>query len=390
LVASMSRLQLVRETIRITLERIEQHESQGGVEDWDSLTERYYFNEVDWKHQSIEQLRVKDKQAGEDALRLIQWFQAQADTSLRECKEYKILERVFHEQYEMTDTGVQMRKKMEPGNVKNPHDPDAQWATKDPSKHTEWIGYKAQVSETVSENPEAKQKGEPTEQFITEVTTTESIASDLDGMNRNLEIQKQRGLQPPSELFVDTAYVTDDTLAEAEQECRELVGPARPYPEKEGVIGLEHFVIDVATRSALCPAGKKSKKCSLIHDSYNNQVTYRFEWTSHCDHCHLKKSCTTRKDGRRTVSVGTHYDLLQKRRSEMKTEDFKKRMQQRHGIEGTISELTRMGMRRTRYRGLAKTTLANYFIGAACNVKRLLRLLIWKMQNVNEVQYASR
>lgn len=34
-----------------------------------------------------------------------------------------------------------------------------------------------------------KKKGEPTEQFITEVTTTEAIASDLDGMQRNLQAQ---------------------------------------------------------------------------------------------------------------------------------------------------------------------------------------------------------
>ncbi|MCX7001732.1 MAG: transposase [bacterium] len=52
-------------------------------------------------------------------------------------------------------------------------------------------------------------------------------------------------------------------------------------------------------------------------------------------------------------------------------------MHQRNAIEGTISELTRNGMRRTRYRGLAKTRLANYFHGVACNIRRWLRLLAW-------------
>jgi hypothetical protein len=37
-------------------------------------------------------------------------------------------------------------------------------------------------------------------------------------------------------------------------------------------------------------------------------------------------------------------------------------------------------MRRARYRGLAKTKLQNYFIGAACNVKRWLRRIAWEMQ----------
>lgn len=55
-------------------------------------------------------------------------------------------------------------------------------------------------------------------------------------------------------------------------------------------------------------------------------------------------------------------------------------MRQRNAIEGTISELVRgYGMRRTRYRGLAKTRLANYFIGAACNVHRWLRLMTWRI-----------
>ena len=39
------------------------------------------------------------------------------------------------------------------------------------------IGYKAQVVETAPESPEPKPKGEPTEQFITELTTTEAIAA---------------------------------------------------------------------------------------------------------------------------------------------------------------------------------------------------------------------
>ena len=48
-------------------------------------------------------------------------------------------------------------------------------------------------------------------------------------------------------------------------------------------------------------------------------------------------------------------------------------MQQRNGIEGTISELVRgHGLRRARYRGLAKLELQNHLIAAACNIKRWL------------------
>ncbi len=80
------------------------------------------------------------------------------------------------------------------------------------------------------------------------------------------------------------------------------------------------------------------------------------------------------------VVVGEHHDDLQQRRKEMKTEEFKERMHQRNGIEGTVSEFTRGGGRRTRYRGLAKTTLANYFRGAAVNANRWIRLNQWQQQ----------
>jgi hypothetical protein len=68
-------------------------------------------------------------------------------------------------------------------------------------------------------------------------------------------------------------------------------------------------------------------------------------------------------------------------------------MKPRQAIEGTQSELVRAhGLRQARYRGLAKVQLQNYFIGAACNVKRWIRRELWKLQHaasVGAVQVAS-
>lgn len=76
--------------------------------------------------------------------------------------------------------------------------------------------------------------------------------------------------------------------------------------------------------------------------------------------------------------VGQHHTHLQARRLEQKTEAFKVKARQRNAIEGTQSELVRAhGVRRARYRGLAKTRLQNYLAGAACNVKRWMRRLAW-------------
>jgi hypothetical protein len=88
------------------------------------------------------------------------------------------------------------------------------------------------------------------------------------------------------------------------------------------------------------------------------------------------------KDQRhRTILVGEHYSALQDRRAEQQTHAFKQRMKHRNAIEGTQSELVRgHGLRRARYRGLLKVKLQNYFIGAACNVKRWLRREAWNIQ----------
>jgi IS5 family transposase len=56
-------------------------------------------------------------------------------------------------------------------------------------------------------------------------------------------------------------------------------------------------------------------------------------------------------------------------------------MKHRNAIEGTQSELVRAhGLRRARYRGLAKVSLQNYFIGAACNAKRWIRREAWNLR----------
>jgi hypothetical protein len=54
-------------------------------------------------------------------------------------------------------------------------------------------------------------------------------------------------------------------------------------------------------------------------------------------------------------------------------------MNQRAGVEGTVSECKRgYGLGRTRYRGLENTTLANYMIGAAVNVHRWFARIMWE------------
>lgn len=376
LVSSMSRLEKTRETLRLFLQTLERTGRLGEAPGAELLRERYLDSEIAWHKLSKEVLSEKFRQAGEDMLALIQWVDAQKDWA--EPKRTALLRRVFGEQFEIASTGPVVRPQEDSGTVQNPHDPETQWAAKDLKKTTAWVGYKAQIAETVPD--QGHPAGEPTNQFLTEVTTTEAIASDLDGRERVERQQEQRGLGRADALYVDSGYVTDDTLARADEEGRLLLGPARPSGNSRGErFPTEQFDVSIAERRAVCPAGHVSTQCSRLENQGSGQVQYRFEWSYHCDACPLKAQCTKAGGGRRSVLVGEYHDYLQARRRDMQTESFQRQMRQRNAIEGTISEFVRNGGRRTRYRGLAKTALANYLHGAAINARRWIRLLQYRM-----------
>jgi hypothetical protein len=336
------------------------------------LDRAYCETEVDYRQlQEPERMIEKLRQAGEDMAALWQWLETKP--GLKERDKAKLLKRMFDEQFELQEGKLEVRRVQLVGCMQNPHDPEAQWSSKDPSKKSQWVGYKAQVLETVG-SPE----GQPTGQFITELTTTEAVASDLAGMKAALEAQQRVGLEVPSHLYADSAYVNGPELAQASEAGRELIGPVKGSPKKEKTLPVEEFDISIAQRRAICPAGHKSQTCCRIANYHPGETMYRFRWGTRCRDCPLRTQCTGKRKSREVV-VSPNHDHLQKRRREMGTETFQREARNRNAIEGTISELVRgYGLRKTRYRGLAKTRLANYFIAAACNVRRWAQQIAWE------------
>jgi hypothetical protein len=173
--------------------------------------------------------------------------------------------------------------------------------------------------------------------------------------------------------------VSAQKLVEAYAEGRELIGPAPPAPQRDGRFTAEDFQVHVEARTAVCPAGKTHTQCRRLEEAATGQVSDRFECSTHCHDCPKQSQCLGKDQRHRTLVVGEHHTTLQARRQEQQTAAFQERMQHRHAIEGTQSELVRgHGLRRARYRGLAKVKLQNDFIGAACNVKRWMRRVAWE------------
>jgi transposase len=264
--------------------------------------------------------------------------------------------------------------------VQNPHDPEATYAVKGRGdQKKEHVGFKVQVAETVTETVLAP--GEPTDNFLTGIVTHRAHESDEVGAEKMEQEQGAMGMEKPPVNYVDGAYVSAQKLVQAQAEGRELMGPAQPAPQKDGRFTVEDFQINVEERSAICPAGKTNTQCSRLVEEATSKVSYRFEFSTHCHDCPLRGQCVGKDQRHRTLVVGEHHTALQARRQEQQTDSFKQRMKHRNAIEGTQSELVRAhGLRRARYRGLAKVKLQNYFMGAACNVKRWIRREVWKLQ----------
>lgn len=375
LLARMGRLERARETIRLVLIAVER---AGELpEDWAPMWETYTESKIDPRI-SADKLKVKLLQAGEDMASILAWTLERGE-DWTQSEPIRVLQRVFEENYQLDENGQQQLRRAQPaGAVHNPHEPEAQWSSKSTTKDKQWVGYKAQVAETAQDEP--RKRGEPTRNFITAVLTQEAIASDLAGMAAVMTQESDSGLDPPEVTYVDGAYVSAEALKDHHDQGRKLMGPASASPKRGKVFTVEAFEVNIADRSAVCPAGETNTQCSRLEESKTGKVNYRFEWNGKiCGGCSQRDKCVNPTLSHRTLVVGQHHDFLQSRRKEMQTQPFKEKMYRRNGIEGTQSELVRAyGLRKARYRGRAKVSLQNHLIGTVCNVNRLFRRISWE------------
>lgn len=385
-VSRMNRLDCVRESLRLALKEIgEKLPSVEPPQWWSVLWDRYVDSQTDYRA-SMETLARKLAEAGQDVQRLLGWLASEPAAQWAQGKQVQLLSRVFSEQFEIVTNPpvAQPKAKEQLGSerVQNPHDPEATYASKGKGEQRkEHVGYKVQVAETVSEAVLAP--GEPTGNFIVGMVTHAARESDEEGALKMEAEQQTMGLEKPPVHYVDAAYVSSEKLVEAATEGRELIGPApKCANNNDSRFHSEDFQVEVEQRTATCPAGQQNTQCSRLVEKATGKVSYRFEWDSAtCAACPMRLQCIKAEHKHRTLVVGENHSALQARRKEQKTDTFKARMKHRNAIEGTQSELVRAhGLRRARYRGLAKTKLQNYFIGAACNVKRWLRRVAWEMQ----------
>src|SRR5260370_2894513 len=145
---------------------------------------------------------------------------------LRYGRQVDFLREVFAQQYELKEGQNEAVKAHASGVVRNPHDPDAQWSAKGPDKEKKsWVGYKVQVAETLPEKDAVNQA-----HFIASVVTQKASESDDPGLDQTFQDQAVSGLDRPTELYVDGAYVSASRLDQPKDGGWGLNGPAIPSP----------------------------------------------------------------------------------------------------------------------------------------------------------------
>ncbi|MEV8396292.1 MULTISPECIES: IS1182 family transposase [unclassified Streptomyces] len=369
-VREMNRLESIGETMRATLNTLAATAPQ-----WLSAVtqpawfKRYSSRVEDYRLPKGAPARIEmAKTIGEDGMELLRAVYApQAPLWLREVPAVQVLRQVWVQQYEVTDGVLSWRKPKEgpPAGLRlvSPYDLDCRTGVK---RDTMWDGYKIHLTETCE--PDAPH-------LVTHVITTDATGKDFDTIPEIHNDLDSKGLLPGVHL-VDTGYITARHVVAAQQTHQvELLGPTMPYvgwqTRSSESFQVSDFSIDWNSRRVTCPAGKTSIAWCKGPHKHKEEIRAEFS-PRDCSACPLKEKCTRGTRRRLTLRPEAEYRLLQSRRSEEQTAAWQARYQVRSGIEGTISQgVGRCGLRRSRYRGTAKTHLQHVLTATAMNLVRL-------------------
>lgn len=269
--------------------------------------------------------------------------------------------------------------------VSSPYDPDARWAAK---KDFLWLGYKLHVSETCDDPPACGCPPGPAAaqprrcacdtlpNLVTCTATTDAAVADSQ-MTIPVSAALAARRLAPARHYADSGYASPEhVLAAARQYGITLVTPlladtSRQAREKAGY-DRPAFAIDYDSRTVTCPQGHASRHWTETAPRGRPSVTAQFA-AADCRPCPARARCTTSRNGRvLTFPPRELHELQAAARAAQDTRDWQHDYNRRAGIEAAISQAAAVtGIRRARYRGLAKTRLEHAYSAVALNLHRL-------------------
>ena len=269
--------------------------------------------------------------------------------------------------------------------ISSPYDPDASRGAK---KDLLWLGYKLHVSETCDDPPACGCSPDPAAarpgrcghdtlpNLITHVATTDATVHDSQMTIPVTAALAGKGLGP-GRHHLDSGYAAPEhVLAAARQHGITLVTPllANPSRQARENNGYDRsaFAINYDARAVTCPQGRSSRHWNETAPRGRPSITVQFA-AADCRPCPARAQCTTARGGRvLTFPPRELHELQAAARAAQGGKDWQRDYNRRAGIEATISQAAAVtGIRRTRYRGLAKTHLQHAYQATALNLRRL-------------------
>jgi transposase len=372
-VRQLNRLECVGETMRQVLEALAEVAPKWLLNqitgDWfDRYGPRFESYRLPKEKQEKEALQL---QIGEDGWHLLAAiYEPQTPAELRTLLPVEIMRQIWIQQYYVEDGQLKWREQdnLPPSGllIPSPYDIEVRNRTK---RSLNWTGYTAHLTETCDED---------SPNLIVNVETTPATSADikvLDQIHANLD---DKGLLP-GEHLVDTSYVDGEHLHTSQDEYGvDLFGPVPANSTWQAKAGqgfdLPCFVIDWEGQTVTCPQGRVSQSWHPGQDPKGNEIIKVQFGRADCRVCDCRNLCTKSKTMPRGLQFKPRieYEALQIARQRQETDQFKQTYKKRAGVEGTISQGTRsFDLRRSRYRGLAKTHLQHIAIAAAMNLSRV-------------------
>jgi transposase len=374
-VRALNRIELVRETLRYTLEVL-----ATTAPDWlrthahPAWVKRYgHRNEERLPKGSAARREFADQIGRDGAALLGALYADDAPDWLRQVPAVEVLRRIWVQNYRETEEGVRWRTPddgIPPSAlfISSPHDSDAHLGKKG---STCWIGYKVALTETCEEE---------TPNLITHVETTNAPTADGEMTPKVHRDLQQRNLLPAIHL-VDTGFLDAELLVESRRDFGvELLGPTRRdqrwQARAAAGFGVADFVVDFDRRRAICPEGKESLEWVPRVDNRSSDSIYIRFSPADCGPCPSRLQCTqsAAKYPRRSIAIRpqAQFEALQERRQFEESRAYHREYARRAGIEGTLSQgIRRCGLRRSRYIGIARTHLGHVLTAAALNFVRV-------------------
>jgi transposase len=389
-IRELNRLELAGETVRAALEALSAAAPHWLATTIDASWADVYGARID--NMRLPQSKTKRDelmiQYGADGYHLLDAvYHQDAPPWLVQIPAVQALRRIwiqqFHSSTGHTDTRREVRRRdfapdgdgVPPArdSICSPYDLHARYGAKN---DLTWRGYKVHFSETCdpADTSTSTGRGELPNLITNAVTTAASITDNA--MTATIHHQLAGKGLTPAEHLLDAGYPSAQLLVSAARDHGiTLIAPLLGNNSAQARAGNGYdkaaFTFDFDARQGTCPQGQASSSWSPGRSHGTDTIIVAWA-TTVCRPCPVRQLCTTATRRKIGLQPRDIHEAAITARALQNTTDFTSRYKARAGIEGTISQATRVtGIRTARYRGLPKTSLEHQIAATAINITRL-------------------